>query len=134
MTLSRVIAMCAALLTLASGASAQEQTVTTGRRAKADVGFGVEVQMSLGPNGLSPTGHPRVNSVRPGSSAERAGLAVGDVLVAVDGRDTQQAGVGFADAVPGRRYTLRVRRGNAELDIVVEAGPPSARDSRSNRK
>jgi|GEM_PF-6772220 C-terminal processing protease CtpA/Prc len=128
MKLYRVIAIFAALLASASGASAQQQTVATGHKAKADVGFGVEIQLARGSGGMRRTGYPRVSSVTPGSSAARAGLAVGDVLVAVDGRDTQQAGAWFAEAVPGRRYTLRVRRGQAEQDLVIEAGPPPAGD------
>lgn len=127
MNLSRIAAACAGLLVFAVGAGAQEQTVSTGRRAKADIGFGVEFQMAQSPTGMRMTGYPRLGAVRPGSSAARAGLATGDVLVAVDGRDTQQAAAWFADAVPGRRYTLRVRRGGEEREVVVEAGPPPAR-------
>lgn len=127
MTFFRTIAVCAALLATAAGASAQEQTVSTGRRAKADVGFDVEIQMARTSGGIRPTGYPRVSSVQTGSSAARAGLAAGDLIVAVDGRDTQQAGAWFANAVPGQRYTLRVRRGTAERDVVVVAGPPRTR-------
>lgn len=128
MKLFRMIAVAAALLASAATASAQEQTVSTGRRAKADVGFGVAIQMSHASGEVRATGHPRVSSVRPGSSAALAGLAVGDILLAVDGRDTQRAGGWFADAVPGRRYTLRVRRGDAERVIVVQAEPLPARE------
>jgi S1-C subfamily serine protease len=128
MKLFRVMAVCAALLAPAAGASAQETTAATGRQPKADVGFGLEFQISQTASGMQRTGYPRVSSVRPGSSAARVGLAVGDLLVAVDGRDTQRTGRWFADAVPGRRYTLRVQRGGAERDLVVEAGPPPARN------
>lgn len=124
MKLYRAILLCAALLTSAVSAGAQESTVPTGRRVRADVGFGLDFQMSMTPAGMQPTGHPRVSSVRAGSNAQAAGLAVGDLLLAVDGRDTQRPGRWFADAVPGRRYVLRVRRGQQEMEIVVAADPP----------
>jgi S1-C subfamily serine protease len=128
MKLYRVIAVCAALLAPAAGASAQESTVATGRQVKGDIGFGLEFQISQTSGGMQRTGYPRVSSVRPGSSAQRVGLAVGDLLLSVDGRDTQRTSRWFADAVPGRRYTLRVRRGGTEREIVVEAGSPPPRN------
>lgn len=127
MKLHRVSAIVAALLTVAVGASAQTQTVATGRVAKADVGFGVEFQLSSTSGEVRRFGYPRVASVKPTSSAARAGLTVGDVLIAVDGRDTRQPGNWWADLAPGRRYTLRVRRGEEERNMEIEAGPPPAR-------
>ncbi|MFE5795918.1 S41 family peptidase [Streptomyces sp. NPDC056503] len=62
-------------------------------------------------------GGVRVTRVRPGGPAERAGVRVGDRLLAVDGRATDGQSVSEVvsllrgDGVPGSTVALRVRRG-----------------------
>jgi C-terminal processing protease CtpA/Prc len=55
--------------------------------------------------------YPMVESVEPGSPAERAGLRAGDVLLALDNRDLKGSVVPFSQLlVPGRRLAVRVKR------------------------
>lgn len=67
--------------------------------------------------------HPTVTRLRAGSPAAAAGLADGDVLLEVNGRDGRTRGI-FRDVRPGTAYTLRVRRGDAER--VVRFTLPAA--------
>lgn len=61
--------------------------------------------------------HPIVRSVVAGSAADAAGLKVGDVIVAVDGRDMRYEQL-FPVEVAGTRYVMLVRRGEEELELV----------------
>ncbi len=61
--------------------------------------------------------HPIVRSVVAGSAADAAGLKVGDVIVAVDGRDMRHD-LFFPVEVAGTRYVMLVRRGEEELELV----------------
>ncbi|HJU90303.1 MAG TPA: PDZ domain-containing protein [Gemmatimonadaceae bacterium] len=55
--------------------------------------------------------YPLIESVEPGSPAERAGLVAGDVLVALDNRDLRENVVPFAQLlVPGKRLAVKVKR------------------------
>lgn len=58
-----------------------------------------------------------VDSVASGSAAERAGLMVGDTIIAVDGRDVRAAPL-FPVKVAGTRYVILVRRGTEELELT----------------
>lgn len=71
------------------------------------------------------TGEPfRVGQVLEDSPASRAGLMVGDALLAVDGHDPTENGVLFPDNAPGRHYRLRVQRGDQELELEIISAPP----------
>ena len=66
-----------------------------------------------------------VNSVQEGSPAERAGLRVGDVVVAVDGRpvdDATELTATLAQRKPGDRVRLEVVRGGQRRDMTLELG------------
>lgn len=63
-------------------------------------------------------GLPVVTEVRDNSAAARAGVIVGDTLVAIDGRDPR-IGRMFADMVPGERYTFTIHRAGQELSLVI---------------
>ncbi|HEX8903942.1 MAG TPA: PDZ domain-containing protein [Longimicrobiaceae bacterium] len=71
---------------------------------------------------------PVVTGVIDGSAPTRAGIKVGDVILAVNGQDGRKAGL-FRDRRPGTRYTVRVRRGSEQQEVswTVEApaAPPS---------
>ncbi|CAN5200654.1 hypothetical protein BH24GEM2_BH24GEM2_10560 [soil metagenome] len=67
--------------------------------------------------------HPVVKNLQTGSNAAKAGIAEGDTILAVNGRDGREGGH-FKDRTPGTTYTLRVRRGGAEREISFEVGPP----------
>lgn len=62
-------------------------------------------------------GYPDVRTVVSGSAADAAGLKVGDVIVAVDGRDMRYEDF-FPVTVAGTRYVMLVRRGEEELELV----------------
>jgi putative serine protease PepD len=80
----------------------------------------VGIQITDGPNGGA-----KVTAVVGGSPAARAGLKVGDVITAFDGRpiadaDALTAAVGAAK--PGEKATLTVRRGGATKTLSVTLG------------
>lgn len=54
-----------------------------------------------------------------GSPAEKAGLAAGDMILEVNGTDTRTPVRGIFAFVPGRKYILRIRRGQEEREIVL---------------
>jgi hypothetical protein len=66
-----------------------------------------------------------VRSVLAGSSAERAGLRTGDVILAVNGVDSREknAWPPLVDARPGTEFTLRIRRGDEERTIRSRIDP-----------
>jgi hypothetical protein len=65
-----------------------------------------------------------VDDVHPGSPAERAGIAVGDRLVAAGSRPVGQLGVDalrkLLSQAPGTRVTLVVRRGDERREVELE--------------
>lgn len=73
-------------------------------------------------------GGARVATVKPGSAAERAGLRVGDLIVAVDGvgvRDIHFFGISFLidDKLSTGRVVLTVERGSESLELELEIEP-----------
>lgn len=68
---------------------------------------------------------PVVSGVVDGSAPTRAGIQVGDVILAVNGQDGRKAGL-FRDRTPGTKYTVRVRRGTAEQEISWTMEAPAA--------
>ena len=69
-------------------------------------------------------GRPVVASGDENSPAARAGLAAGDSIMVVDGRSTLPLRRLFPDAVPGRKYTVQVKRGPETHELVIEAVAP----------
>lgn len=85
--------------------------------------------------GFDEGGALAVAGVEPGSAAERAGLAAGDVLRAVDGKriDGADAFIGYVKAHAGRAMALEVERGDATLGpaptaVTVTVTPAAQRD------
>ena len=61
------------------------------------------------------------------SPAEDAGLAVGDVVIKVDGNDVDDLDgllVGVRSKKPGEKVTLLVRREGKEREITITLGRP----------
>jgi hypothetical protein len=74
--------------------------------------------------GIAPRGDAlAVTSVVPGSGAEEAGLARGDLVVRVDGREVAELGMaGAVDAIRGPEgsfVVLAIRRGDTTLEVRV---------------
>lgn len=92
--------------------------------AKPHIYLGAEVE-NAAPSGAS------VLAVDPGSPAEKAGLAAGDLIVQIDGADLGDVAAlaqALAQHQPGAQAALRIRRGDAEIDLTatLAAPPPHA--------
>lgn len=62
-----------------------------------------------------------VTAIAPGSPAAKAGLELGDVILAVDGIDveTVDAGAAIWPFFVGLKYVMRIRRGDEDREIVI---------------
>jgi regulator of sigma E protease len=75
-----------------------------------------------------PQGYPAVYAVAPGSTAEQAGIAPGDVIVALDGRDVRDAEVFLEQYLlrvklsPGQVLPVRIERAGETLDVRLDTG------------
>ncbi len=69
--------------------------------------------------------HPVISHIVPGSPAEKAGLQVGDVILAFHNQplDHYYALLGLVKkSLPGTQTTIRVRRGEKELELPITIG------------
>lgn len=92
---------------------------------------GIELSVSAQreANGSVRLSHPTVRNVIPGSPADSAGVAVGDVIVEINGRDTRTERSSLRPAAPN---TFRLRRGDEEFEVVITTMPrPTARQPRN---
>jgi serine protease DegQ len=91
--------------------------------------FGVEVA-NITPElaeslGLAGTRGAIVGGIERGSPADRAGIRLGDVIVAVGGRDVVDLNAtlnAIADVPPGKTVPVRILRRNQELALSVTVG------------
>ncbi len=63
--------------------------------------------------------HPTISAVVCDGPAHKAGLRPGDAILTVDGISARTNP--FPGRIPGRRYTLEVRRGEDVLSVVLVA-------------
>lgn len=104
-----------------------DQLVKTGKVRRGQLGVSVrrvdsDMAQSLG---MSETKGVIVNSVVPGSAAERAGIRQGDVIIALDGtavNDTNAFRNHIASTAPGSEVTLTLLRDNREQKIRATLG------------
>jgi len=128
--LTPLVIACLPLLALAPHrASAQLQgTVQNAnpvRRGVADTyGFTWGMNPVRTPEGGMAYGYPFVTMVVKGSGADRAGLAVGDTIISISGRDARHGPL-FPNRLPRAQYTLRVRRGGEEVELNYVISPPA---------
>ncbi len=91
-----------------------------GRERTLDMVPASRTQFEMGDLGIGPTMHPQIISVTPGGPAERAGVEMGDVIVAIDGEEI--AGDDLVDRIgasAGTALTLTVRRDGQLADLNV---------------
>ena len=91
-----------------------------GRERTLDMVPASRTQFEMGDLGIGPTMRPQIISVTPGGPAERAGVEVGDVIVAIDGEEI--AGNDLVDRIgasAGTALTLTVRRDGQRTDLSV---------------
>jgi C-terminal processing protease CtpA/Prc len=72
--------------------------------------------------------YPVIESVEPGSPAERAGILSGDLLVALGGRDVVRGSLPFTQLIqPGAALPIQLRRGGKMRQVTAQviARPPS---------
>jgi S1-C subfamily serine protease len=71
--------------------------------------------------------YPGVGTVCPGSVAEKAGIVVGDIILAVNGIDYMdplaRAAIKAAHGDAGGTVVLRTRRGSVERDVSLTVRP-----------
>jgi hypothetical protein len=70
----------------------------------------------------APDHHVQVGKIVPNSPAARSGLAVGDILLALNGSPVESVGTfldGVKSAKTGDHLICRVRRGEKEMDVEV---------------
>jgi C-terminal processing protease CtpA/Prc len=85
--------------------------------------------MDVRPDGVQQThfyGYPAIESVEPGSPADKGGMRRGDVLLTFAGRDLQDAALVFQEVLkPGARLPMRLRRGleTKTMTITIEPKP-----------
>jgi Do/DeqQ family serine protease len=107
--------------------SVMDQLIKTGRVRRGQLGMTVrrvdsDMAQSLG---MSETKGVIVNSVVPGSAAERAGIRQGDVIIALDGTSVNDSNAfrnHIASTTPGSQVTLTVLRDNREQKIQATLG------------
>jgi serine protease DegQ len=104
-----------------------EQIIETGTVTRGWFGVDVaditpELAESLG---LKGTRGAIVGAIERGSPAEKSGMKLGDVIVAVNGREvanTSAALAAIAEIPPGKSVPVRVLRRNQDLSLEVQVG------------
>lgn len=94
-------------------------------KATAPSGYlGVNITSEVEVNDQRVKARSVITSVEPGSPAERAGVAAGDRLLSVAGRDARERLPELAGVLePGRRLAVRVEREGREREFQVTVAP-----------
>jgi serine protease Do len=107
--------------------SVMDQLIKSGKVRRGQLGISVrrvdsDMAQSLG---MSETKGIIVNSVTPGSAAERAGIRQGDVIIGLDGSPVTEVNAfrnRIASSGPGAQVTLTILRDNREQKITATTG------------
>ncbi len=98
-----------------------KQLVESGSARHPMVGIGLSRVPALSP-GLAPPAGAVIRSVQPGGPAQRAGLNVDDVIVAINGRSMADPGevvTAIEQQGVGKSVTMTIRRGDTTLDVSL---------------
>lgn len=92
------------------------------------VAFNSDFSMDASPDGprLAMRRYPEIESIEPGSPAEKAGIRRGDVLLTLGGRDLSDAELSLTELLkPGTRLAVRLKRGveTRNLNVLIEPRP-----------
>lgn len=94
--------------------------------ARADRGYtGLDIRSAatIAADGAVIRAYPVIRSVEADSPGHQAGFATGDVILEINGADSRQdLATVFRPAI---RYSIRIRRGEEEREIVLVPGPPA---------
>ncbi len=91
-----------------------------GQRQTLSVVPEAQTKYEIGDIGIAPDIHPQLTQVMAGSPAAAAGLQAGDVVLAINGLDTNEHPlIDTISASAGKPATLSVRRGETRLDVEV---------------
>lgn len=106
----------------ASSIVAPPGQATQARRPRAFTGLATSVAVSVDASGAATPAYPFVRTVEPNSPGHQAGILPGDVIIEINGRDSREQRALWLE--PGVRYTLRVRTGEQERDVLLTPLPP----------
>lgn len=68
--------------------------------------------------------YPVIESIEPNSPAEKAGLAAGDTIIAMNAQDLKKTPLPMAAMIqPGRRVIFRFKRNDAVREVTVTVAP-----------
>lgn len=94
-------------------------------RARAYTGLEIAGSASVGSDGVVVPAYPTIRAVHAASPGQQAGVDAGDVIIEVNGQDSREQGALWWQ--PGVRYTLRLRSGDQEREVVMIPAPPRER-------
>src|SRR5207248_3165195 len=68
--------------------------------------------------------YPVIESIEPNSPAEKAGLATGDTIIAMNAQDLKKTPLPMAAMIqPGRKVIFRFKRNDAVREVTVTVAP-----------
>lgn len=92
------------------------------RRPKVYTGLALSFSASAGSDMVITPAYPVVRAVEPDSPGQQAGIMAGDVITEVNGQDSREQGALWLQ--PNVRYTLRIRTGEQEREVLLTPLPP----------
>ncbi|HXA48827.1 MAG TPA: DegQ family serine endoprotease, partial [Candidatus Acidoferrum sp.] len=116
-----------------------DQLISSGKVRRSMLGVGVQTMTSdlAAGLGVKDVRGVLINSVVPGSPADRAALKTGDIITAINGtpvNDSNALRNTIASSAPGSDLRLNVLRNGSEREIHVKPGELSAENARAGQQ